>query len=378
MRILHIVNNLATGGAQSVLLQLLSSWSESGDEAHVVALASANRVAAGAAGLGVPMESLDLRKDRLEPAKFLRLVRTIRRYQPDVVQTWLYHSDLLGGLAATLAGRIPVVWGIHHTTDGPASVQPGTWRVVQILARLSGSIPARIVCCSESARRTHAALGYCPGKLAVIHNGVDTQRFHPDPSHRSAVRAELGLPADAKLVGMFARYHPQKDHETLMRGAARLFEHTPHVHFVLAGEGIGFESGALQRLLSTAGVAANFHLLGNRDDMPRLHAAMDIVTLTSAYGEALPLTLAEAMSCGVPCVATDVGDTSWLIGEAGAVVPPRQPAALAKAWQAFLKLPPEAYNRFAQKARERALTHMDPADMVHQYRSLYLQVAAGA
>lgn len=378
MRILHIVNNLATGGAQSVLLQLLSSWSESGDEARVIALASADRMAAGVAGLDVPVESLNLRRNPLAPATLLRLVRTIRRYRPDVVQTWLYHSDLLGGLAATVAGRIPVVWGIHHTTDGPASVQPGTWRIVQILARLSSALPARIVCCSESARRTHAALGYCAGKLTVIYNAVDMQKFHPDPSHRPAVRAELGLPSDAKLVGMFARYHPQKDHETLVRAAVRLLEHAPDVHFVLAGDGVDSESGALQRLLSTAGVVANFHLLGNRDDMPRLHAAMDIVTLTSAFGEALPLALAEAMSCGVPCVATDVGDTYWLIGDAGAVVPPRQPAALAEAWQSFLELPQEAYNRFAQKSRERALTHMDPARMVDQYRGLYLQVIAGA
>ena len=248
---------------------------------------------------------------------------------------------------------------------------------MQILARLSGSIPARIVCCSELARRTHAALGYNSRKLTVIHNAVNTQTFHPEPAHRAAVRAELGLPLEAKLVGMFARYHPQKDHETLILAAARLLEQAPHVHFILAGEGIVFENGPLRQLLSTAGVAANFHLLGNRDDMPRLHAAMDIVTLTSAFGEALPLALAEAMSCGVPCVATDVGDMSWLIGDGGTVVPPRQPAALAEAWKALLELPQEDYNRLAHRARERALTHMDPARMVLQYRSLYLGVAAG-
>ena len=186
--------------------------------------------------------------------------------------------------------------------------------------------------------------------MTVIHNAVDTQRFHPEASHRVSVRAELGLPADAKLVGMFARYHPQKDHETMVRAAVRFLEQAPEVHFVLAGDGLDSEGGALLRLLSGAGVIANFHLLGGRDDMPRLNAAMDIVTLTSAFGEALPMTLAEAMSCGVPCVATDVGDTSWLIGESGVVVPPRQPAAVADAWQTLLRLPQEAYNQLSHSS----------------------------
>jgi glycosyltransferase involved in cell wall biosynthesis len=153
------------------------------------------------------------------------------------VQTWLYHADLLGGLAARFARSIPVVWGIHHTPSRADSMRSATRLVLRMNAMLSGTIPRRIVCCSESALDAHARRGYRRERMLVIHNGVDATRFRPDAEARAAVRRELGLPPEAKLIGMFARFHPQKDHGAFIEAAGRVLQEQPRLHVVLAGDG---------------------------------------------------------------------------------------------------------------------------------------------
>jgi glycosyltransferase involved in cell wall biosynthesis len=376
VRVLHIINDLGVGGAQSVLAQLLAGSSQGRHRAMVVALTGGTHMPARLEAMRIPVEFLDMRRDWPEPTKLSRLVGIIRKYQPDVVQTWLYHSDLIGTAAAWLAGRTPVVWGIHHTTEGRRSVKRSTWIVVQLLAGLSRFMPSRIVCCSHSAFRTHASLGYRTDRMVVIPNGIDTRRFRPRPAQRTALRSVLGLPPRARLIGMFARYHPQKDHGTLVRAAELLLRNHPKVHFVLAGEGIDAANVPLQRAITRTGFRDHFRLLGIRQDLPELCAAMDVVTLSSAYGEALPLSIVEAMSCATPCVATNVGDTAEVIGATGVVVAPNQPAALAAGWLRVLRLSELEYHRMGSQARRRIRGRYDLATMVGAYLGVYKEIAS--
>jgi glycosyltransferase involved in cell wall biosynthesis len=170
---------------------------------------------------------------------------------------------------------------------------------------------------------------------------------------------------------MFARFHPQKDHDTLICAAGMLLKRNPNVHFVLAGEGIDNSNIQLQDKISQEGIQNNFHLLGSRQDMPRLNAGMDIVTLSSSYGEALPMTLCEAMSCAIPCVATNVGDTATLIGNTGIVVEPKNPQALAHAWENTLELSDMEYNHLCYQARQRIREFYNLANMINQYKKIY-------
>jgi glycosyltransferase involved in cell wall biosynthesis len=305
------------------------------------------------------------------PGAFWRLVRLLITLRPDVVHTWLYHADLVGGLAARLTGIAPVVWGIHHSTGRSEPLKPSTRGVVRVNRVLSFLVPNRIVCCAHAARASHVTLGYSRKRMLVIANGFDTDTFHPDPAARADVRRELGLAADTPIVGISARFHPQKDHQTFVRAAGYLADRLPAVRFLLAGHGVDRSNEALLRWIDATGSPNRFHLLGKRDDMPRLTAACDVISVSSAYGEGLPLVLGEAMSCGVPCVSTNVGDSALIVGRTGRIVPPGNPEALANAWASLLTLTRDERLQLGEQARERVLAEYSLGTATQKHLALY-------
>ena len=188
------------------------------------------------------------------------------------------------------------------------------------------------------------------------------------------MRGELGLAPDALLIGLIGRYHPQKDHATFLRAAAILARSRPDVRFVLAGAGVDSSNATLAELLRTPDLSARVHLLGERSDMPRVNAALDIATSSSSYGEALSLAVAEAMACAVPCVVTDVGDSALLVGKTGVAVPPADAEALAGGWGRLISAGPEARRELGAAARHRAEEHYSVRSIVRSYEELYLSL----
>ena len=170
-------------------------------------------------------------------------------------------------------------------------------------------------------------------------------------SARSAVRQELGLPVDATLIGFIARFHPQKDHRTFLQAATILSEQVPDSQFVLVGRGVTVDNEELRGLIAAHGPRHGVHLLGERADIPRLTAALDIATCSSAFGESFPSVVGEAMACGVPCVVTDVGDAARIVGDTGRVVLPKDAAALAAAWSELIELGPDGRRELGLRAR---------------------------
>jgi glycosyltransferase involved in cell wall biosynthesis len=375
MRLTHIITGLDTGGAEHMLLRLVERLHPVFEQS-VISLTSAGPVAAELGAVGVEVAALGMSPTRPDPGALLRLARELRRLKPDVVQTWMYHADLVGGLAARLAGIRAVAWNIRNNDLSPDKTSPRTRTVVGWLARLSGWLPARIVCCSEAARRTHVALGYADKRFLVIPNGFDLSRFRPDTEARASVRAELGLPPDAPLIGLIARFDPQKNHAGFLAAAGRLRRQRPDVYFLLAGRGVEPGNPDLQEWASAADVTSVLHLLGERHDIPRLTASLDLATLAS-WGEAFPNVLGEAMACGVPCVATDAGDAALIIGDSGRVVPRGDMAALAGAWQELLNLPTPERTALGLAARERIVRHFDLDQIVERYAALYHDMAGG-
>jgi glycosyltransferase involved in cell wall biosynthesis len=377
VRVAHVITGLQTGGAEVMLARLLAATDRDRFDSTVLALRGWGPIGDQIAALGVPVEALGLAPGLGAPAALAGLGQRLRRFRPDVVQTWLYHADLVGGLAGRLVAGAPVVWGLHSSNLEPGIVKPGTIRIAHACARLSGWLPAAIVCCSEATREAHARFGYRPDKLVVIPNGIDPAAFRPDPAARAAVRAELGLPADALVVGMIARFDPQKDHRTFVRAAAIAAAADPRLRFLLCGDRVSPDNAELWGWIEAAGIGDRVHLLGPRRDVARLAAALDLGTLSSAAVEALPLVIAETMACGVPCVVTDVGDSARLVGEAGLVVPPRDPEALAAGWVALLGLPEPERAALGAAARRRIEQHYSLAAAVARYEALYERVGAG-
>ncbi len=373
LRVWHVITGLNTGGAEVMLYRLLGRRDAAGSDVEVVSLTDVGPIGEKIRALGVPVRALGLARAAPNPVRAARLVYWLARERPDAVQTWMHDSDLVGGLAA-FAARVPVAWGIHQGEyELRDAGQRRTRRVASVLARLSRFVPARIVCCSETSRRVHAGIGYDARKLVVIPNGFDVGAFRPDPAARPAVRAELGIPDGAPIVGHVGRAHPQKDHATFFAAAALLGARRPDVHFVLCGDGVS-ENAPLARGVDPA-VRARVHLLGRRDDIPRLTAAFDLLASSSSFGEAFPLVIGEAMACGVPCVVTDAGDSALMVGATGRVVPRRDPRALADAWADVLALPGEERARLGRAARARVEEHYTLERCVGRYEALYREMA---
>ena len=213
--------------------------------------------------------------------------------------------------------------------------------------------------------------------MCVIPNGFDLQQFKPAPEARPALRAELGIVSNTSLAGLIGRFDPQKDHGTFIRASALLRDRRPDLHFVLCGEGISWKNNELGSWIEEAGMRDRYHLLGRRDDLPRITAGLDVSCLSSAYGEAFPLVLGEAMACGVPCVSTDVGDCAMIVGETGIVAAPGDAQGLAHGIERILNMRPETRQKLGESARCRIQENFSLDRVTKQYEKVY-EEAAGA
>ena len=341
----------------------------------VISLSTLGDVGPRLTSRGFNVIALGMRRGVPSPMAVWRLATLLRRFNVDVVHTWMYHADLVGGLAARLAGVRAVMWGIHQSNIDPAMNKRSTLWVMRLCAKASTWLPGRIACVATRARDVHVAVGYAASRFVIIPNGFDLSEFRTDASARAAVRAELGLPADTPLVGMIGRFDPQKNHHGFFDAMARLRVSRPGVHALLAGTGVDADNGALNRWMDEAGVRDACHLLGRRNDVPRLMAALDVLLLPS-LGEAFPNVVGEAMACGVPCVVTDVGDAAYMVGSLGRVVASGDMAGLAAAAANLLTLPASKREELARHLQADVCRRFDIRVVAGRYEAEYRALAA--
>ena len=325
MRVVHIITGLNQGGAEGSLCRLVTN--DQKNTHHVISLLDRGVYGAHLGDKGVQVYTLDMSRGRLTLSALYKLVRLIRVINPDVVQTWMYHADLLGGIAARLAGIKAVVWGIRASYNKDKSGL-GTKITVHACAYLSSWIPFRILSNSHYAKNVHIQLGYLEKKINVIHNGFLFDKVHSNGSEKEQIISQLKLSSNTVLLGMVARYDPYKDHENLFKALFLLSTSTNTFCCLLIGPGMDYSNLSLMRLIDKHQIQDKVKLLGVRDDIPKLMAAMDVHVLSS-IGESFPNVLAEAMICGTPCVTTDVGDAAVIVDDTGWVVPPSNAQALA-------------------------------------------------
>jgi glycosyltransferase involved in cell wall biosynthesis len=369
-KVVMIITGLDVGGAETMLLNLLERLHVRFSP-HVISLTTVGAIGEKIASLGIPVESLGMAPSMPNPQKVLHLAQRLRELRPYIVHTWMYHADLVGGLAARIA-RVPrVIWGIRNSDLNRESTKFTTRAVVRVCALASHVLPDRILSCSAVAKTVHVELGYSSRKMLVVPNGFDLRRFRPDPAARNSVRAELDLRDGAPLVGLIARYDQQKNHRGFFEMARPLHDAIPGVHFVLAGTNIEHSNQELVRFIQASGVERATHLLGPRNDIPRIMAALDVLVSCSSYGEAFPNVLGEAMACGIPCAVTDVGESAFIVGDTGSVVGRHDMAGLAAATAALLSTSAEARQIRERQARLRVADLFEIENVVRRYESVY-------
>lgn len=370
--IAHITTSVATGGAQAMLYKLLQSISAATLQSVVISLMGRHsRFGDYLDALGVPIYSLDLRQGEISAAALWRLSRLIRQLKPDVIQGWMYHGNLAGYLARLLSRRrVPLFWNIRHSLASIGNETSKTANVIRAGAWLSQRADVIIYNARTSAAQHHAA-GYAAARTVVIPNGFDCNVFRPSDDARDRLRAACGLDSSTPLIGLVARFHPMKDHAGFCAAAAQLKTQYPAVRYILAGPDIDAENDALMAMIRAAGLGECMFALGDRHDIADVIAGLDVATSCSAYGEAFSNAIGEAMACAVPCVVTDVGDSAWIVGDTGIVVPPRDAAALTRAWRTMLDEGAEGRRRRGAASRERIRLHFSIRHIAQQYIDLY-------
>lgn len=309
--VLHIITGLGDGGAEGVLARLCSH--EDHFRHVVISLMDEGKYGRILKESGVKVYCLNMKQGSGSIKELFRLFKLIKKVNPDLVQTWMYHADFIGGLLARLAGVKNVFWGIRHSTLEPGKSKRSTILIAKLCAHLSYVIPKKIICCAHDALNVHRRLGYSKNKLVVIQNGYDLDKFKPDLEAGLKIRDEFQIKHDEFLIGTIGRYDPQKDHLNLLKSLNVLLLQNLKFKCILVGKGLTAENKTLANDITRLNLANNIVLAGTRGDVPAIMNALNLHVLPSAYGEGFPNVVAEAMACETPCIATDVGDAREIV-----------------------------------------------------------------
>lgn len=375
IRLAHVIVGMSKGGAEMMLRRLVEEnlTNASGFQHVVISLTSLGDHGTALREQGVLVYAMDLRGSAGLFSGLFRLVALLRGIRPQIVQTWMVHSDFLGGLAARLAGVPRVIWGVR-TTD--YSVESRSTRAVRWLcARLSRVVPDKIVCAAQASLESSVKAGYAVGKLMVIPNGFDVGGLRLHMGTGAVVRQKLGIDSDTLVIGCLGRYNPAKDHANFVQAAGCLAALYPGCRFLMVGRDLTPNNAELMGLIQATGFADRFLLLGERSDPAACLDAMDVFVLSSCT-EGFPNVLGEAMAMGVPCVSTNVGDAAVLLGDAGEIVPARDSLALATAVRRLLELPLTERQALGEKGRERVERDFSMATAARRFADLYASLAA--
>lgn len=376
IRLAVVINAIVLAGAERMLARVLARLRPEEFDVHVFTIGLPGPFTEHLKQIGIPNRLYEFVQPKIpNPFHLLTLARDLRRFQPDVVQGWMYLGNLYAGVSAKLARRdLPVAWNIRHSTLDPKidsrSMRWSAW----LGGQLSGVVPDRIVLCAEAARAAHLGVGYAPDKLEVIPNGFDLSELRPDPVARQRIRAELGIADDTPLVGLIGRLHQHKDHRTFIRAARVVADHFPDAHFVGAGEEQTYSAVDLWSWVDSAKLRHRFHWLGVRRDVPTIDASLDVLVCSSTT-EGFPNVVGEAMACGVPCVATDVGECAEVVGDTGRIVPKESPQRLGKAIIDLLQMSRAERVSLGEAARQRVVERYDIHRIVGRYESLWRELA---
>ena len=367
-KIIHLITGLNTGGAELALLRLLENQDQKLFDTCVICMIPIGVVGIQIAELGIPVISLDMRPGRPTIRGTIKLISIINKFQPSIIQTWLYHADLLGLFAAKICNISHVIWNIRIAELDFSQYRRLSGIVMRFCALLS-RLPSAVVVNSLAGKQIHSHLGYHPKEWVYIPNGVDADRFSPDNHARQSIRDEWNIPAESFIIANVGRINPQKDHPTFLKAIAIIQGLNTNTYFVCVGEGPEPYLLELKKQAGELGIS-NLIWAGVRVDMPDVYNAVNLL-VSSSNGEGFPNVIAEAMACEVPCVATDVGDSALLIQDTGFTVPAHDHEELAK--KIIEMLVKSSHDRIlmGKKARIRILMNFSVNKMVQAYLHLY-------
>lgn len=376
MRIVLLTRSFEIGGAETQIVALAKGLQQGGHSVTMACFYAVGPLLQETIDAGIPVMKLE-KKGRWDIFGFVaRLGTRIAQERPEIVQSYLGPPNILVALANKNLDGAKIVWGIRASNMNLRNYD-WSWRVATWLERALAGRARHIVSNSHAGIEQAMKQGLPTEKISVIANGIDIERFKPDPTAGIEVRQEWGLPIEAPLIGIVARFDPMKDHEMFLRAAARLSERRPEARYVCIGDGPEDYVKHIKSQATAFGLGDKIIWPGARRDMPAIYNALDVLALTSSYGEGFPNTLGEAMACGTPCAATAVGDAEMIIGNCGMVVTKGDDDAMAKAWDQLLKETNVECADRRTNCRNRVADTFSVAAMINSYTDLYRQLLQG-
>lgn len=362
--ITFVITSLFKGGAETQMMRLALGLAERGWRVRIVTLMLLNDFREPLDAAGITVDTLAIPRGRYDPTSLPRLVRILSRHKPDVVCTFMYHANVVGRLAARLAGVSVIVSSIRNAVFGG-------WVADRLMA-LTDGIATKTTTNSELAGQALVARGVVrPARLRVIPNAIDlTQAAKRCKSRDELLGAELGSRWLWLSVG---RLEPQKAHENTLEAIAALVAEGRDVHLAIAGNG-GLKESLLE-LRSALGLEDRVTLLDYSLEVPDLMAVADAFVLASRW-EGLPNVVLEASLEGLPVVSTDVGGVREIItdGQTGILSAPNDVGALTDAMRRMMDTPAETKVRMAMGAREHVLETYSPGKVIDTWEGMFLEL----
>jgi glycosyltransferase involved in cell wall biosynthesis len=375
IRILHFVSSGGLPGAiqQSLFMPLMTKMPKQRVKMQVASLSPGFTPAAVLRQNGVPVHDVSLSKHRFSWGAFGELLNATRQFRPDVIQAW-GHTAQLAALAvrARCNWKLKVVWSVGETAPLPKRAGLIDRQKLKLTTRYATKAD-RIVYTSEAAGSQHRRVGYPDKGHVVVPPGVDPTRFKPDFAARRKIREQLGLAADAFVIGMVAPFQPEYDHPTFIKGVGELIKTNPKISVLLAGHGVQKGNAPLMALVGGGTLGTRTQLLGEWTDIASFYNACDIAC-SSAHTDGARMTLVMAMLCGIPCVATGMGGQGEVVGQFGIAIEPNSPTAFVRGIKRVLEMPVDRRAFMAQGARKHALTNFVYVRSLQKYLQLYFDV----
>jgi len=374
MKVLHCITGLSGDGAQRMLLRLAIALKHRGCDQRIVNLGSSGPLAEQFESEGISVESLKMDSGFSAAAASLgRLRRIIEASSPDIVQGWMYHANMLVLAAQTLSRRrSPVVWNIRRGLDDYRELQFTTRVLIKASAYHSGQ-PSAIIYCSPDSRRQHEDVGFKSDHGVMIENGFEIERFKPSMRARQQFRGSLGIHEKQIVIGVVGRFNVAKGHRYLFEAFELVAREERDVTLVCVGRDMLRSNNELCGMIKESPFKSRIELLGEHDRLEDVYPGFDIYC-SSSIGEGFPNAIAEAMSCGVPCVVTDTGASRDIVDGVGSVVPTRSSSALAEALINMVRKVVTQRQSLAKQSRQRIVDRFSLDIIAGRYEAVYRAV----
>lgn len=372
MKILHIISSLDNGGAEVFLKRMILDFSNDKNTfVSVVSLSNKGRIGIELENLGIIVTTINF-KTFLFPFSLFRLFIFILKLKPEIVQTWMYHSDFIGGILSKILGINKIFWNIRNS-DIPQGRFSLTFLIRLINSRLSFFIPKKIFCNSFSGKVSHVNLGYCEDKIIVVPNCFEIKEDKFNNS-KSSFMSTYGLSNNHVIIGAIGRFDKLKDYKNFVLASSLVSDEFSNVKFVLIGKDLDKKNSLLNKWIKDSNQINNFILFGFRNDVDFfLSEILDIFCLPS-LSEGFPNVLMEAMAYGVPCVSTNVGDAEIILDGNGILVPPNNFHELALGLITMINTPLSVRQKMGLVTKQLIKNKYSVSNISNIYKNIYNEI----